>query len=63
MRVEIIGETVKSYHVRYLTPHADGRHGAGYETWVKRTKIDYLRKDGVPVHDGYDGDLRLPYKD
>ena len=35
MRVEIIGETVKSYHVRYLSYHHNGT-APGYTTWVQR---------------------------
>ena len=38
LRVEIIGETVKSYRVRYLSYHQNG-NGPGYVTWVRRRKV------------------------
>lgn len=36
--VEIIGETKKSYHVRYLSYHQNG-HGPRYTTWVQRRHV------------------------
>lgn len=36
--VEIIGETVKSYRVKYLSYHQNG-NGPGYTTWVCRRKV------------------------
>lgn len=54
MRVEIVGETAKSYKVRYLEPHANGTR-PGAIAWVRKTNI--TPKVRPAVNDW------LPYKD
>lgn len=57
LRVEVIGETAKSYRVRYLGFHANGAP-PGTVTWVALRKV---KIDGEAFKPTFD--IRKPYKD
>lgn len=60
MRVEVIGESAKSYHVKYLEFHANGSR-PGTLSWVRKDKI---KIDQVAeVRQAAAVEVRLPYKD
>lgn len=62
IKVEIIGETEKSYRVRYLEPGTFGQY-AGTVKWVRKRSVvitDVKVTVRPPTHPV---EIRLPYKD
>jgi len=53
IRVEVIGESNKSYQVKYLQPGLNGQ-GVGTVKWV--------RKHNIKMDFSYANNIRLPYK-
>jgi len=43
IRVEVLGESAKSYRIKYLEFHANGSR-PGTVTWVRKNKIEWLKK-------------------
>lgn len=66
LRVEIIGESEKSYRVRYLEP---GSYGAYVNTvkWVRKRNISNISDTGSAAGNvrrtPHPEEIRLPYKD
>lgn len=60
MRVEIISESAKSYHIKYLEFHANGSR-PGTLTWVRKDKIKIDQT--AEVREAAQVEVRLPYKD
>lgn len=65
IKVEIIGESDKSYLVKYLEPGTFGQH-VGTTKWVRKRNItDVVEPEtAAKVRVGFaPEDMRLPYKD
>lgn len=63
LRVEVLGETLRKYQVKYLGFHANGA-AVGYVTWVKKDKVALDVAEPTQVQPGPPReDIRLPYKD
>ena len=60
MRVEIIGESAKSYHVKYLEFHANGSR-PGTLSWVRKDKLKI--DQAAEVRPAAQVEVRLPYKE
>ena len=60
MRVEVIGETDKSYNVKYLEFHANGRR-PGSTAWVQKRKVKIDGETGGRQIDPET--IRKPYKE
>lgn len=60
MGVEVVGESPKSYQIKYLEFHANGSR-PGTLTWVRKNKVklDQVAEVRTAAH----VDIRLPYKD
>lgn len=62
VKVEIIGESEKSYRVRYLEPGTFGQY-AGTVKWVRKRSV-VIADAGVTVRTpAHPAEIRLPYKD
>lgn len=62
IKVEIIGETEKSYRVRYLEPGTFGQY-AGTVKWVRKRSV-VITDVKVTVRTlAHPVEIRLPYKD
>jgi len=62
MRVEVLGETEKSYKIRFKEFHTNGAR-PGTVIWARKRNI--LFTDGTPAAQTGSGikNIRLPYKD
>lgn len=60
MRVEVIGESAKSYHIKYLEFHANGSR-PGTLTWVRKDKVKI--DQAAEVRPAAPVEVRLPYKE
>ena len=62
IKVEIIGESEKSYQVRYLEPGTFGQY-AGTVKWVRKRSVVIADVMVTVRPPAYPVEIRLPYKD
>lgn len=62
VKVEIIGESEKSYRVRYLEPGTFGQY-AGTVKWVRKRSVVIADAEVTVRTPAHPAEIRLPYKD